>query len=66
MNQLVRKLPVSAKIALAPLLVMLCLLAVALQSYLSRRRTATAGEEALGQQKGYPQITDRMEIDANW
>ncbi len=45
MNQLIGRLPVSAKIALAPLLVMLCLLAVALQSYVGNVRTRGALEE---------------------
>ncbi|MBK9236455.1 MAG: hypothetical protein IPO19_10565 [Rhodoferax sp.] len=44
MNQLILRLPVSVKIALAPLLVMLCLLAVALQSFIGNRQTSTALE----------------------
>ena len=41
MNQLILRLPVSVKIALAPLLVMLCLLAVALQSFIGNSQTST-------------------------
>jgi methyl-accepting chemotaxis protein len=54
MNQLILKLPVSVKIALAPLLVMLCLLAVALQSYIGNSQTSTALEEI--SQTGLPRI----------
>ena len=42
MKHLILRLPVSAKIALAPLLVMICLLAVALQSYIGNRQTNAA------------------------
>jgi len=45
MNQLILRLPVSVKIALAPLLVMICLLAVALQSYIGNHQTTAALKE---------------------
>jgi len=45
MNQLILRLPVSVKIALAPLLVMIGLLAVALQSYVGNHQTTTALKE---------------------
>jgi len=45
MNQFFHHLPVSAKIALAPLLVMLCLLAVATQSWVGNGKAATALDE---------------------
>ncbi len=54
MNQLIQRLPVSAKIALAPLLVMLCLLGVALQSYVGNQRTTSAVNEISA--SGLPRI----------
>jgi methyl-accepting chemotaxis protein len=45
MHQLIRRLPVSVKITLAPLLVMIFLLALALQSYIGNRQASAALEE---------------------
>jgi methyl-accepting chemotaxis protein len=54
MNQLILRLPVSIKIALAPLLVMVFLLAVALQSYIGNRQTSSAIEKI--SQESLPKI----------